>query len=154
MNKLPPNCCFFLFFLLLAACEDDKKAFQKEQLLGHWEIVEGKRDGEVSSSFEGAWFEFSDSSMKTNLPIPNPNFSEIETGFDLKKDLLLQKPKGAEGIDMKVVTLSDSLLEVHFLLRDVPFELVFKKGVFEKDTVPTGNPLQTEKSDDDVPEKQ
>lgn len=152
MNKLPPTCFFLLILWLLAACEDDKKAFQKEQLSGHWELVEGIRDGQTSNSFEGAWFEFSDSSMKTNLPIPNPNFSEIETGYDLKKDLLLQKPKGVEGIDMKIISLSDSLLELHFKLRDVPFELRFKKGVFQKDSIPMGVPIQTEESEEEFQE--
>lgn len=149
MDKLPPHRPFFLLFLLLAACEDDPKTFQKELLFGHWEIIEGKRDGQPSGSFEGAWFEFSDSSMKTNLPIPNPNFSEMETGFEVKKDLLLQKPNGVEGIDMKLVALTDSSLELHFKLRDVPFELRFKKGIFEKDTIPTGVPVQTEESEEE-----
>lgn len=152
MNKLPPACFFLLISWLFVACNDDKKAFQKEQLSGHWELVEGLRDGQPSASFEGAWFEFSDSSMKTNLPIPNPSFSEIETGYDLKKDILLQKPAGMEGLDMTIVNLSDSLLELHFKLRDVPFELRFKKGVFPKDTIPTGKPLQTEESEEEFQE--
>lgn len=152
MNKLPAHCLLLLIFWFLAACEDDKKSFQKEQLSGHWELVEGLRDGQPSASFEGAWFEFSDSSMKTNLPIPNPNFSEIETGFALTKDLLLQKPKGVEGIDMKIVSLTDSLLELHFNLRDVPFKLRFKKGIVQKDSIPTGMPVQTEESEEEFEE--
>ncbi len=133
-TALPP----LLLLLAMAACRDEPQ-IDPQKLDGKWFILSGTREGIESDAFDGAYIEFNGEKMVTNLPIPDPNFTEIPMGFSIKKDVLTQKPEGVEGVDLKITTLTDSLLVLDFELRKLPFHLVFGKTV-SADTIPLGMP--------------
>ena len=141
MNFYVQKTLALLVLISISSCREEPK-FDQNKLIGHWQIREGLRGGKPSAAFDGAYFEFSaDEKMTTNLPLPDPNFVEIACPFSLKKDIIFQKPNGAEGVDMKIIELTDSSLAVDFKMREVDFHLVFQKGeAVVKDSIPVGKP--------------
>jgi hypothetical protein len=125
----------FILLPILLGCEPES-SIDGTKLLGKWFIQNGLRNGIESEAFEGAWLTFESENMVTNLPIPDANFTEIPSKFLLKNDLIIQKPEGVEGVEMKVTGLTDSLLTLDFELRKTAFHLVFGKNAVIKDTLP------------------
>ncbi len=135
MKSLPPLFVAVAFLATaFAACRGCEKKpsgtsiESKNQLLGRWEIREGFRDERPEAMFDGAWIEFSDSAMLSNLPLPDPNFVEVPIFYEVKKDILTQFPEGAAGVDLKILNLSDSSLTLDFVLRQTAFRLVFGRS--------------------------
>lgn len=92
--------------------------------------------------FEGAYMRFEDGKMTTNLPIPGPGFEDVPTPYELKDDILAQLPTGTEGVEMKVVELTDSLLALELELRNTAFKFVFARpGQMPNDSVPLAVPI-------------
>jgi hypothetical protein len=125
----------FILLPIFLGCEPET-TIDGTKLSGKWFIQNGLRNGVESEAFEGAYLSFEGEKMVTNLPIPDPNFTEIPSKFCLKKDLIIQKPEGVEGVEMKVTGLTDSLLTLDFDLRKTAFHLVFGKNALVKDTLP------------------
>lgn len=60
----------YLFYLnlFLMACQDDRAKISTQDLLGKFEIIEAKRNGEVTRLLSGGYFEFqNDTIMSTNI---------------------------------------------------------------------------------------
>ncbi len=124
--------------LAIVACKDEP-TIDTALLDGKWFIQKGARDGVESAAFDGAYIKFDGEKMITNLPIPDPNFTEVPMGFSIKKDILTQKPEGVEGVDIKISALTDTSLILDFELRKLPFHLVFGKSEMV-DSIPVAVP--------------
>ncbi len=90
-----------LFFLtILYSCAPDK-SYQQEEITGRWAVSDAYRDGRLTGTLKGGYFEFNeDNSFKTNV-----FGSEQEYRFSLSGSKIK-----IEGTD-KVVYTIDSLVD-------------------------------------------
>ncbi len=129
-----------ILLLAVAACGDEPRINPK-LLEGRWFIQSGTRDGVESPAFDGAYLFFQGKRMKSNLPLPDPNFTEVPMDFSIKNDVLTQKPEGVEGLDLTITMLTDSLLVLDFELRKTFFHLEFGRQDL-RDSIPVGTPME------------
>ncbi len=107
--------------LMSTSCETELP-YDSQQLNGRWEIQEARRNGRVTQSLEGAFFEFrSDGSMLTNLM-----GKEEEHPYELQQKGILQKSQ-PKDILYKIDELSDSKLGLSMTIRKFDFQLKLDK---------------------------
>jgi hypothetical protein len=75
---------FLSVILLFAACASEPKEIlpNAADLLGHWEIVEGKRDSMPTSMLNGKTFDFTETDVTTELPMTMSDTSKSAFTFD------------------------------------------------------------------------
>jgi hypothetical protein len=117
---------FVAFSVAMAqiACEPDSSAQTRGLLNGHWSIFKAFRNQKQTETLDGVYFNFGENGkMVTNLPVG----PEVETDFDLNKNIIRQK--GPKVLEYQVVQVNDSILVLGIELRGMPFELHLHKSI-------------------------
>ncbi len=121
---------YFLFFgallLSLVSCGGDAVAEQQNLLIGHWDLIEGQRNGKVTESLRDTYFEFtSDGKMSTNLPIKGG----IDSPYVIEDGAIVQTIINELQIRYKIVELTPKALKLTTKLRGFDFVFDLEKGV-------------------------
>lgn len=119
----------FAFFAFLAvtvagsACETEKKEDYSEKILGRWEIVEAKRNGDLTESLAGLFFEFqTGGAMRTNL-----SATEETAAYELQDNKILQRQSQIEA-DYTIEAVTDSTMTLTTTLRNYNFRFLLAKA--------------------------
>ncbi len=126
--------------LLQTACQDDtgSTSFEKNQLLGRWEIAEAYRNGKKTETLTGTFYEFGeDGNMRTNL---NPAAMEESYPFEFDGQKIQQK--GGVKTEFAVEELTDSTLIMKMTISKFPFRLMLNKVVEQDSSTSDGGVLQ------------
>ena len=120
---------FGTLLLLLTACGNDTKVQdQKALLVGHWNLVEGQRNGKVTDSLRDTYFEFTeDSKMSTNLPIKGGKNSP----YDIVENAIVQTIVNDLQIKYEIVELTPRILKMTTNLRGYDFVFSLEKEGME-----------------------
>ena len=113
----------FVFF----ACEEDQKepSYEKQALLGKWELTEAWRNNRKTETLVGTFYEFEETGkMRTNFPLDMVH-GEYEFEFDGRE--IIQKGK-LETI-YKIDTLTNSTLIFSTTFNKSSFKLAFGKHI-------------------------
>jgi len=106
------------FLILLGSCQTDAKADKKTNtLLGKWVLVEGYRGGKKTESLKDTFFDFSESTMSTNLPIRGAT----ESPYARKESIITQTIVNDLTIDYTIQELTDDRLKLTTKLRGYDF---------------------------------
>jgi len=120
---------FGMLFLSLLSCGDDAATEQRNRLIGHWDLIEGQRNGKVTESLRDTYFEFtSEGKMSTNLPIKGG----IDSPYIIENDEIVQTIINDLKIKYKIVNLSEEALKLTTTLRGFDFVFSLKKGIKEE----------------------
>ena len=123
---------FGLLFLSLMSCGGDGVAEQQNLLIGHWNLVEGQRNGKVTESLRGTYFEFTtDGKMSTNLPIKGG----VDSPYVIENGEILQTIINDLQINYKIVELTSQALKLTTTLRGFDFVFSLEKGGKEADAL-------------------
>ncbi len=123
---------FGALFLSLLSCGGDGVAEQQNLLIGHWDLVEGSRNGKVTESLRGTYFEFtSEGKMSTNLPIKGG----IDSPFVIENGEIVQTIINDLHIKYKIVELTPKALKLTTTLRSFDFIFSLEKGIKEGDAL-------------------
>ncbi len=114
------------FFLLIAvvgiACSGGEEANLKKLIPGRWELKQGLRNGRLTQTLSGTFYEFlPNSKMRTNLG----GSTEVTT-FQIKGNILSQKSKRLP-MEYIIEEISDTSLVLSMSLRNIPFQLTLYK---------------------------
>lgn len=121
---------FGILLLGFLSCGDDAATEQQNLLIGHWDLVEGQRNGKVTESLRDTYFEFtSEGKMSTNLPIKGG----VDSPFVIEKGEIVQTIINDLQIKYKIVELTAEALKLTTTLRGFDFVFSLEKGV-EEDT--------------------
>ena len=111
-------------FLCLTACGGDAVADQQNLLVGHWDLVEGQRNGKITESLKGTYFDFtSKGKMSTNLPIRGG----IDSPYEIKEGEIIQTIINDLQIKYKIVSLTSKNLKLTTSLRGYDFVFSLEK---------------------------
>ncbi len=112
-----------LFLIMALACGNDSNANAESNLiLGRWELKEAKRNGAITESLEGAYFDFKgEGKLRTNLL----GHDEANT-YEIKDGKLFQK--GKQNITYDIDQLDDKNLVISMKMRGQTFNLTLAKG--------------------------
>ena len=113
------------FLLLLTACSNDTTVKDQKALLeGHWDLVEGQRNGKVTDSLRDTYFEFTADKMSTNLPIKGGKNSP----YEIVDNVLLQTIINDIQIKYQIVELTPETLKLTTNLRGFDFVFSMEKA--------------------------
>jgi hypothetical protein len=119
----------FAFFAFLAvavagsACKTEKQEDYSEKILGRWEIVEAKRNGDLTESLAGLFFEFqTGGAMRTNL-----SATEETAAYELQDNKILQRQSQIEA-DYTIEAVTDSTMTLTTTLRNYNFRFLLAKA--------------------------
>jgi len=117
---------FFGFLLVCSSCgADDQQKKQKDMLVGKWDLVEGRRNGQLTQSLEGTVFEFSnDGKMYTNLPIPGG----ADSSYKIEENVVIQTVINDIKINYLIEELTQESLKLSTQLRGYDFNFVLEKS--------------------------
>ena len=107
------------------SCEEEPKepTFDKDLLIGRWELQDAWRRGKKTETLTGTFYEFKkEGTMVTNLT-PSMNILEYEYTFDGKT--LMQK--GDTEITFDIENLNDSLFTFSMVIQNFPFKLIMNR---------------------------
>lgn len=117
-----------LFFLLMSCGNDGVATKQKNLLIGHWDLAEGQRNGKVTESLRGTYFEFTEEGkMSTNLPIKGG----IDSPYVIADGVITQTIINGIEINYNIVELNEQTLKLTTTLRG--FDFVFDLAKEEKE---------------------
>ena len=118
---------FLVAIILYTSCGPDKAVEQKSAknaiLEGRWELVEGYRSGKKTESLEGTYFDFSDNTMSTNLPIKGA----VNSAYTKKENVISQTIINDMTIDYKIEELSEEHLKLTSKLRGLDFTFILER---------------------------
>jgi len=120
---------WFAFFALLAvetgvsACKTEKQEDYSEKILGRWEIVEAKRNGDLTESLASLFFEFQTGGvMRTNL-----SATEETAAYKVQDNKILQRQSQIEA-DYTIEAVTDSTMTLTTTLRNYNFRFLLAKA--------------------------
>ncbi len=126
MTSLKSNLCItiFAFIPLFFACKseqtenkDDSETISTDDLLGTWELVSAKRDGQYTKVLDNTYFVFSSDSMGTNFPSKEGVFE-----YDRIEDEIVTHED--EPTFYKLKTIRSDTLEFSVALKGFIFDMV------------------------------
>jgi len=116
---------FGILLMSLIACGGDSVADQQNLLTGHWDLKEGQRNGKVTESLRGTYFEFtSEGKMSTNLPIKGG----VDSPYFIEDGAIVQTIINDLKIKYKIVELTPKVLKLTTTLRGFDFVFDLEKG--------------------------
>lgn len=121
---------YFLLFLVLivSSCIDDD-AIQESDLLGHWTIETGYRDGKATESLGGLFFEFKEGDkLLTNM---NLTGDEEMCDFELDGEIITQR-NGSLNVDYTIELFKTDSLILTTELRKKKMKFVLFREVNKK----------------------
>ena len=118
---------FLVALLFYTSCTSDKASEQtaaKSAVLdGRWELVEGYRSGKKTESLAGTYFDFSENTMSTNLPIKGA----INSAYTRKDKVISQTIINDMTIDYSIEELTEQHLKLTSKLRGLDFTFVLER---------------------------
>jgi len=118
--------CFGILLLSLTACGGDSAAEQQNLLVGHWDLIEGQRNGKVTESLRDTYFEFTtEGKMSTNLPIKGG----VNSPYVIEEGDIVQTIINDLKIRYKIVELTPKALKLTTTLRGFDFVFDLEKGL-------------------------
>ena len=120
-NFLPFFCCLFL----CSACEHEPKppSYDKQLLLGHWELSAAWRNNKKTETLTGTYYKFEGSGvMRTNFTADMQE-GEVEYEFDGRDIIQKSEPETVYQID----SLTSSTLIFTTTFHEFPFKLALSK---------------------------
>lgn len=121
--------CFLLFLvLIISSCTDDD-AIQESDLLGHWAIEIGYRDGKATESLGGLFFEF----MEGDKLLTNMNLTGDEEmcDFELDGETITQR-NGSLNVDYTIELFKTDSLILTTELRKKKMKFILFREVSKK----------------------
>ncbi|MEO7176168.1 MAG: hypothetical protein ABIV51_09735 [Saprospiraceae bacterium] len=112
----------FLIFILSSCANFQEKP--QDKLLGVWQLTEASRDEEPTETLESLYLHFiSDSIVDTNL-----SGEPQKIGYEMfkKEKIKLNLP---QPLDLSIVELSDSVLQLQASISQHEFQFFFKKDM-------------------------
>lgn len=107
-----------LLIAILSACTSDKKT--ATLLLGKWVLTEAKRNGNPTELLTGAYFEFTDGKLKTNLL-----GEDAEADYTIDNGKIVQTTPQAITYDIEITPAQQLILRT--TLRKSDFVLTLQK---------------------------
>jgi len=121
-----------VLLLSLMSCDGDTSVEQKNLLVGHWDLVEGQRNGKVTESLKDTYFEFTSAGkMSTNLPIRGG----VDSPYEVKDGEIIQTIVNDLKIKYKIVDLTSKNLKLTTTLRGFDFVFSMEKGMKGTETL-------------------
>lgn len=122
MKSLFPSLSFCAVLLLVfSACGEDN-IIENSELEGRWEITEGSRDGEITTTMEGMYFLFTpEGQLRTNMMGAEETFT-----YELDGDQLTQR-EGSIDADYKIESYEAGQMVWTTELRKKQFRMVLEK---------------------------
>jgi hypothetical protein len=123
----------FSFILLfatfwLSSCQSDgpkTPVFEKDNILGRWEISKAWRNGKTTETLTGTYYEFDEAgTMKTNL---TPTTMEQVYEYSLSGNEI--KQKGEPPITYTIDSLTPNFLAMNMVINNFPFKLELNKAL-------------------------
>ena len=117
----------FLVVLLIGcgSCTDEPTPEEDQlgdQLLGHWSLTEATRNGQLTESLQGLFFEFEEpNSLTTNI-----SGAPATVTYKYEEGTISHTLNGIEE-DFAVKTLTDSVLVLTTKMRSYPFVFSFER---------------------------
>jgi len=114
----------FFFLTLLFACQEEANDDQsKTTIIGIWDLEKASRNGKPTETLNNMRMEFvSQDSMFSNL-----QGSRERQSYYIEDNTIF--PSGARmNPEYKIITLNDSLLKLQMVIKDIPFDLEFKRN--------------------------
>lgn len=107
----------------VSACKTEKQDDYSEKILGRWELLEAKRNGDPTESLIGLFFEFqTGGAMRTNL-----SATEETAAYELQDNKILQRQSQIEA-DYTIEEITDSTMTLTTTLRNYNFRFLLKKA--------------------------
>lgn len=108
--------------LSLLACGSDTEATQS-QLLGYWQLENAYRNGRLTESLDGLFFDFGpDGRLVTNI-----SGQEEQGTYEVDDDQILQRQTSLDA-DYVIEEVSDTSLVLRTQLRNYVFRLGLRKA--------------------------
>lgn len=114
----------------MPSCSEDPKHpakanYDKNELIGRWELVKGFRNGKETETLTGTFYEFlEEGKLRTNL---TP--TTMEQTFDYKFSDNTIDQRGDVPITYTVDTLATDFLALSMVINNFPFMLHLKKVI-------------------------
>ncbi|MBK8566268.1 MAG: hypothetical protein IPN76_23750 [Saprospiraceae bacterium] len=115
---------------LILSCQNDttsatnqKPEYEKNELLGRWELQRGFRNGKETETLTGTYYEFSEKTMKTNL---TPTTMETTYEYNYSDNEI--KQKGEIPLVYAVDSLNADFLQLSVTINSFPFKLELRKS--------------------------
>lgn len=112
------------------SCQNDttsatnqKPEYEKNELLGRWELQRGFRNGKETETLTGTYYEFSEETMKTNL---TPTTMETTYEYNYSDNEI--KQKGEIPLVYAVDSLNADFLQLSVTINSFPFKLELRKS--------------------------
>ncbi len=118
---------FFSIMLLISACDNEpnEPRFNKQHLIGKWELTDAWRNSKRTETLTGTYYEFQEQDiMITNL---TPDLSEQQYKYEFDGKSIIQK--GEPEIIYTLDSLSSSTLIFSMSINNFPFKLAMTKTV-------------------------
>ncbi|NUN99628.1 MAG: hypothetical protein HUU01_03320 [Saprospiraceae bacterium] len=116
-------CTFLVVAAGISSCKSEDQINYAEKILGRWDIREAKRNGDVTESLAGLYFEFqADGAMRTNL-----SATEETAAYEVRDNKILQRQSQIEA-DYTIEEISDSTMILTTTLRSYNFRFSLTKA--------------------------
>lgn len=117
LKRIAPTLLLSVALMLLVfSCGEEPQNIQ-ELLPGRWELKQATRNGELTRSLAGLYYEFdSAGTMQTNLPV-----AKGESTYQISGQSIEQNQDG-NVIVYNIASITDSTLVLQTELRDTPFQ--------------------------------
>lgn len=121
-NQLTIFLLLSLAISTLVSCNSEPTN-QDELIIGRWELQSAIRNGKETGNLEGLYYDFSEEgALLTNLPTASG-----ESAYEVEGSQVLQSING-QTIQYTIEEIGDSSLTLSTLLRDTPFQFIFKRA--------------------------
>jgi hypothetical protein len=112
---------FAIMIFIFSTCGEDN-VIETSELEGRWEITEGSRNGEITTTMEGMYFIFApDGQLQTNMMGAEETFA-----YELAGDELSQR-EGSIDADYKIESYEAGQMILTTELRNKQFRMVLEK---------------------------
>jgi hypothetical protein len=120
---------YFSFLLFITACGGESAEEKQQKLLiGKWDLVEGKRNDQVTNTLEGTYFEFTpEGKMSTNLPIKGA----MNSPYSISDNKIIQTIINDIKIEYAINKLDQTSLELATNLKGYDFIFSLEKQAEE-----------------------
>jgi hypothetical protein len=113
-----------------ASAANQETEYEKNELLGRWELQRGFRNGKETETLTGTYYEFSEEAMKTNL---TP--TTMETTYDYSYSDNEIRQKGEIPLVYAVDSLNADFLQLSVTINNFPFRLELRKALQDTSAV-------------------
>lgn len=110
----------FLFVLCFSSCKEEVINYTLDDLHGYWDVAKAKRDGQVTSTLQGAYIKIKGNEMMDNI---FSNTNKFEISIDGNKFIHHMTPPK----EYKILSASKDTLVLSTKHKDYKFEFTLSK---------------------------